>query len=301
MLENLMFNQNKWETFLNYEMAEETRTEISDAEIAEEVTETSTNISNSSEQLLPTRRLSLYIIRQITIKEQLRRFSVPLNLFQDTKFKITRDKSRESSDNEPGPAQSPEDSERSLHSQLSVRGRCEHGHSSSEKVLSTEKLLPDSSIAFITTPVQATRLNTVIKQGGTWKLVRQQTFPPFETATRFQSLSSKPMYTSNDDSIHAQYTIEPWQIRKERLNSLFKKNDTEKTDETNEAAAASDGAGVRLEKENWTLGAKALDSGAQLKVNLAKVHLGPFAPEELTRRRKSMPAETSTSSKYLEQ
>lgn len=316
MLENLLYNQSKWEMLVAQEIAEETRTEISDADLVDDDLETcsGTNISDSSELLLPLRRSSLNPTKQVGLKEQLRRFSVPLNVFQDCKFK-NRDKSRASSvaESRSRGNGSPMGSEHSIHSQLSVRGHCEHGHAMSEKVLSSEKLLPDSSIASITTPVQATRLNTVLKEGGTWKLIRQQTFPPLETAARAHSLAARPLHTSNEDAIYPSRfsKTENGKFDKKdgRFSNIFKRNDTDKTD--NDDASENINVDVtecshNLEKENLDplirgSGGMRRDSagvGSQLRENLTAVQLGVFASDQLLRRRKSMPTETIAYSKF---
>lgn len=306
MLENLLYNQNKWETLVAQELAEETRTEISEADLVEDDLETcsGTNISESSELLLPLRRSSLNPTKPIGLKEQLRRFSVPLNVFQDSRYRA-KDRSRDSLT----PAQyrdvgSPLGSELSIHSQLSVRGHCEPRDE--EKLLSSEKLLPDSSIASITTPVQATRLNTVLKQGASWKLVRQQTFPPLETAARSQSLLCRPLYVSNEDAIYpprcrTDLALAPDAERKaSKFSRSFWKNETDKTENDD----ASENINVDVEdvpadtcamhKENLNLPTgkaarrESLPVGTQLRDNLSAVQLN--TTDQLLRRRKSMPA-----------
>ncbi|XP_052752690.1 dual specificity calcium/calmodulin-dependent 3',5'-cyclic nucleotide phosphodiesterase 1C-like isoform X2 [Galleria mellonella] len=314
MLKNLLYNQNKWETLVAQEIAEETGTEISDADMVDDDLETcsGTNISDSSELLLPLRRSSLNPSKQVGLKEQLRRFSVPLNVFQDTKFR-NKDKSRASSVAEPKNKSntSPLGSEHSIHSQLSVHGHCDHNDGISEKVLSTEKLLPDSSIASITTPVQATRLNTVLKDGGSWKLIRQQTFPPLETTAHAYALAVRPLYMSNEESLYSSRHTKieigvkfETSIKEGTLINLFKRNDIDKTD--HDDASENNNVDItecsrNLEKENqdplnWDSsdgGHRELASiGSQLRDNLTAINLGALASDQLLRRRKSMPADT---------
>lgn len=270
------------------ELGDETRTEISDADLVEDDIETcsGTNMSDSYELLLPTRRSSLNPTKP-GFKEQLRRFSVPLNVFQDTKFK-SRDRSRASPSTEYR-EDSPLGSEYSLQSHMSARGY----ELSAEKVLSTEKLLPDSSIASITTPVQATRLGAVIKEGGSWKLVRQQTFPPLETAAREHALLSRPQYTSNEDALHSpRFTRTDFMQRLESMRdarfSLFKRSETEKPDDDSPDSTNMEGAvALKPEKENCEP-----QRGSQLRENLTAATLGALATDQLLRRRKSMPTET---------
>ncbi|XP_026331892.1 calcium/calmodulin-dependent 3',5'-cyclic nucleotide phosphodiesterase 1C-like isoform X2 [Hyposmocoma kahamanoa] len=308
MLQNLIYNQSKWEMLVQQEMAEETKTEISDADLVDDDLETcsGTNISDSSELLLPLRRSSLNPTKQGSLKEQLRRFSVPLNVFQDTKYK-NREKSRASSATESRSRGNTSlmGSEHSLHSQLSVRGHCEHGHTSASKVLSTEKLLPDSSIASITTPVQATRLSTVLKDGCTWKLTRQQTFPPLETVARAHALAVRPLHTSNEDAIYpSRYSKTEnglFDKNDDRLSNIFKKNDTDKTDidDASESNVDVTECSRNLEKENLDpltkasggLQRESLVLGSQLRDNMTSMQLEIVSPDQLLRRRKSMPTD----------
>ncbi|CAG9558210.1 unnamed protein product [Danaus chrysippus] len=294
MLENLAYNQEKWETLLNQEIAEETKTEISDADMVDDDLETcsNTNISDSSELLLPLRRSSLNPTRPTGFRAQLRRFSVPLNIFQDSRFK-NKEKTRESCEAElRKDIASLMGSEHSIHSQLSV-GHCDHSDKV-EKVLSTEKLLPDSSIASITTPVQATRLNTVIKGGSTWKLVRQQTFPPLHSHAKRQALLCRPLYTSNEDTIYPARERAELEVSAKKTKTLSKKDEADKaykddasdTAKSNETIKGQDVSELKPPKPSD--GRR--DSGTQLRENLTSVKLGPS--DQLLCRRKSMPTDT---------
>lgn len=309
MLSNLLYNQGKWETLVAQEVAEETGTEMSDADACDDDLETcsGTNISDSSELLLPLRRSSLNPAKQSGFKEQLRRFSVPLNVFQDSKYK-NREKSRASSIVEPKSRSngSLDGSEHSIHSQLSIRGQCEHGQGAAEKILSTEKLLPDSSIASITTPIQATRLNTVLKEGGSWKLIRQQTFPPLETAARAHALSVRPLHMSNEDAIYPP-RIPKTDIglkfdtskREGKFSHLFVNRvdiDKTDTDDASENNNVDDTEPRSVEKENKEPGGRREAAGTQLRENLSAVQLGART-DQLLRRRKSMPADVVAYSK----
>lgn len=300
MLENLLYNQSKWEMLVAQELAEETKTEISDADLVDDDLETcsGTNISDSSELLLPLRRSSLNPARPIDFKEQLRRFSVPLNVFQDTKFKY-KEKGRGSLSSElriKGIA-SLIGSEHSIHSQLG--GQCE-SDDDAEKVLSTEKLLPDTSIASITTPVQATRLNTVIKEGGTWKLIRQQTFPPLESIARTHALLCRPKCTSNEDTIYTARSQRGLALTYETeraISNLFKRDETEKT-EIDDASELDVEDFAILNTDNFKKSDVRRDAttvGSQLRDNLSAVQLK--SADQFLRRRKSMPTDTLAFSK----
>ncbi|CAK1553982.1 unnamed protein product [Leptosia nina] len=270
MLENLMYNQNKWESLVAQEIAEETRTEISDADMVDDDLETcsGTNLSDSSEMLLP-RRSSLNPPKPISLRQQLRRFSVPLNVFQDSRFKKSRTASLAETQSKSNVSMI--GSEQSLHSQLSVRGHCETKETK-EKVLSSENLLPDSSIASITTSCQASRLKTVLKDGNTWKLVRQATFPPMEMSGQAQALLCRPLYTSSEDTTtrQADYPDKTYKFKEEK-----------------------DNMGHYEEKENINTSNRSTNRlrGSQLRENLSAVNLSMFPANELLGRRKSMPAE----------
>lgn len=301
MLENLLYNQNKWEALMDQEIAEETKTEISDADIVEDDIEINTNISDSSELLLPLRRCSFNPAKPTNLKQQLRRFSVPLNVFQDSKFKI-KQKSRESL----AELKVVMGSAQSIQSQLSVGVQYER-NDDSEKVLSTEKLLPDLSITSITTPVQATRLCAVIKDSGTSKLIRQQTFPPLVTVARSHTLLSRPMCTSNEEAVYPSHRTTDFTLTLEdRLNNLFKEKDIKKTDKDDASETSNvsvvDGSDNRL-RENVKSALKQSSEfcgqdnwGSQLRDNLSSIHLS--SSEQLFRRRKSMPTDVIAFCKF---
>lgn len=308
MLKNLLYNQNMWETLLAEELLEETGTEISDADLVDDDIDTSsvTNVSDSSELLLPLRRSSLNPAKPTGIKEHLRRFSVPLNVFQDTKFK-NRDKRGSSAADHSQSHGSQNGSEHSLHSQLSIRGQCDLASTSAERVLSTENLLPDSSIALITTPVQATRLNTVLKHGAIWKLVRQQTFPPLEGTPR-------PYEMSNEDPLPSRFRSETvlkfdTSKKESRFSNLFKRSDTGRSEgEDSQGSRTESNSEVpeaprNLEKENLDPFVKptrreSVGVGSQLRDNITSVQLSVFTSDQLLRRRKSMPTDAITYSKF---
>lgn len=279
MLRNLRYNQGQWDQLVAEELAEETGTEISDAElVADDLETVSDNISESSELLLP-RRSSLTPAKQRGFKDQLRRFSVPLNVFQDSKFK-NRERSQTSSNESEARG-----SEHSLHSQLSVRGQCAAG---GEKAISAEKLLPDLSIASLTTPRQATRLAALAEPA---RLLRQQTFPPPDGA-RAVALAARPLHASNDDAVYPRQTKTEigQKLLEGRIRNLFKKTDNDDASENNKVVVT--GSPQNLEKENRDPCAERRESapvGSQLRDNMA-VTL-PLQPEHLLRR-KSMPTDT---------
>lgn len=300
MMRNLLYNQNKWETLMAEELAEETKTEVSEADIIEdeddEEEDETGSMSDSAERLLPLRRRSLTTKKRSGMRRQIRRFSVPLNVFQDSCLK-NKDSARVTSKlDEPSCSKtlpSPMGSEHSLHSQLSISGHCEPGQSAdAEKALCSEKLLPDSSIASITTPAQASRLQAL-------KLVRQQTFPPLESTSRGPPLT-RSLYTSNEDAMFrtenkslSQMVMEANAIE-EKINSLLKNTKTKKTDKGNASRESS------LEKDiiklSWGTSSRtgrreSAPIGSQLRDNLTSVQLSGIASDPVLQRRKSMPTD----------
>ncbi|GBP00257.1 High affinity cAMP-specific 3',5'-cyclic phosphodiesterase 7A [Eumeta japonica] len=274
MSQNLLYNQCKWEMLLAQEIAEETRTEISDAELVEDELDTSPgiDISESAEQLLPLRRGSL------------------------------------------NPAQVPSDKYKD---HLSLGEQCDH-HAAADPVhLSTECLRPDSSIASITTPRQATRLSCVLKDGPGWKLIRQQTFPPLEATPRPRPAAR---HVSDEDAIYpSQHTKTEYgqnytDAASSGLSSIYKKNDSDKTDNENASEDKVDigECSSNLEKENLdstTASGRrgsAPEASALLRHNLSATELhcagtvedpAPAPQPHHLRRRKSMPTEMLSTGK----
>lgn len=223
MMHFLKYNQNQWEKRVAAEQAEETRTEMSDAEIIDENEsqhesivhftneiddeEIAVDLSDSSEVLLPgnvklPRRSSLQV-PTISSKYD-RRLSMPLNppkIILPTKDMLSRDAIREefeakfdndsfslfSSDSDSVP--------RNKSSDNSVPDR--------ERPLSAETLLPDLSIATMSNSACADHLNRVMhgaasvsntctssSSNASKHLVRQQTFPPLQPYVRARYMSA---------------------------------------------------------------------------------------------------------------
>lgn len=207
MMYYLKNNQAQWEKRVAAELAEETRTEISDAEALDEdesvhdaaadgveEDDIAVDLSDSSEVLLPDkvkmpRRSSLQVPNAPTKYD--RRLSMPLNppkIILPTKDLLSRDAIREeleakldadsfsllSSDSDSVP--------RNKSSDNSVPDR--------ERPLSAETLVPDLSIATMSNSACADHLNRVMHGSGSGPsaagintskhLVRQQTFPPLQ-------------------------------------------------------------------------------------------------------------------------
>lgn len=296
MLENLSHNQSEWEKLVEIEIAETVGFDTMDADMADDELDTcsGTNVSDSAELLLPLRRSSLNPPKQVDLREQWRRFSVQLNMFQDCKIK-NRDKTNKSSmaDSESHRSGGSADS---LHSDRFDRGK----FIIEEMVLSKEKLLPDSSIAFITTPRQATRLSNVLNESGGLRLFRQQTFPPLEGTATQPAYNPRRRHTASN---HPHYS-EISKLRQETaLSNMFKNKYIDKTD--NDDASENNNIDLtecsrNLEKENldplitrYTQNRReSAPVGSQLRDNLTSVHVNALANEQLLRRRKSMPTDT---------
>ncbi|XP_021930997.1 uncharacterized protein LOC110835253 isoform X3 [Zootermopsis nevadensis] len=199
MMGHLRGNQSRWEALVQQELAEETRTEISDAEVLDEeiggnseeeaVTETD-DITASVELLLPDspspRRPSLpcHNNEMDSMKRVGRRHSVPLSVPCPppiTRTIIRREslpvaEHRAQRRYPSGPIlQLEEEAETQLgQSSLSLLSTCSSGphHSSGgasgqdNRPVSAENLLPEPSITSITTSTEASRLSSVLHGGG---------------------------------------------------------------------------------------------------------------------------------------
>ena len=220
MMDHLKYNQIQWESRLQAEIAEETRTEISDAEILEDdmddiddPIESIIDLSDSSEVLLPnlmkhSRRSSLQVM-SINSKLNERRLSVPIHcipkIILPPREYVAPDSFQESDehklDNDSISICSSDDSD-SLH--RGARGSSTGSTADKERPLSAENLLPDCSIASMTDGICADRLNLVLHGaascgnttnlltvGTSKQLIRQQTFPPLQPYIRARYMSSQ--------------------------------------------------------------------------------------------------------------
>ncbi|XP_055534582.1 uncharacterized protein LOC129724022 isoform X2 [Wyeomyia smithii] len=224
MMYHLKFNQNQWESKLQAEINEETRTEISDAELLEEEVadesddqdEPALDLSDSSEVLIPNiskfeRRGSLQIPGFCSARNE-RRFSVPVHSIP----KIVLPARDHRGSNHPPESIQESDEHKFDNDSLSIfssdsdslhrgaRGSSTGSTADRERPLSAENLLPDCSIASMTDGVCGDRLNLVLHGAvsvgntanlltvGTSKhLIRQQTFPPLQPYIRTRYMSSQ--------------------------------------------------------------------------------------------------------------
>nr|XP_029729554.1 uncharacterized protein LOC109400568 isoform X1 [Aedes albopictus] len=223
MMYHLKYNQIQWESKLQAEMNEETRTEISDAELLDEDVDDNDDqdeplhdLSDSSEILIPSaakfgRRSSLQISGFCGARSE-RRFSVPIHSIP--KIVLPARDHRET--NLPPESIQESDEHKFDNDSLSIfssdsdslhrgaRGSSTGSTADRERPLSAENLLPDCSIASMTAGICGDRLNLVLHGAvsvgnnanlltvGTSKhLIRQQTFPPLQPYVRTRYMSSQ--------------------------------------------------------------------------------------------------------------
>lgn len=221
MMYFLKYNQVQWDKRVAAELAEETRTEMSDAEVLEEEEEEedeadggegpddelAVDISDSSEVLLPDvrlpRRSSLQVPASGSSKYD-RRLSVPVNpprIILPTKDLLSRDAIREDME-----AKFDNDSFSLLSSDSDSIHRNKSSENSGqdrERPLSAETLVQELSIATMSNSACAYQLNRVmhgassvgntnmLSAANTSKqLIRQQTFPPLQPYVRARYMSA---------------------------------------------------------------------------------------------------------------
>ncbi|KAL1130495.1 hypothetical protein AAG570_011743 [Ranatra chinensis] len=218
MMRHLHNNQAKWEALIQQELAEETKTEISEAEEFPDEADVES-----------LRRVSLPSGGTPTVEiieesgERVRRHSVPVST-QGARLglpcTVIRRDSLPTADPRRRFTLGPifhfeEDEEISLVSSCSSQGlqRSSGSHSApnDERPVSAENLLPDLSIATITSSSEASRLSSVLHGGAaggglqppqpTARLTRQQTFPPVQPYVRVRYMSTTAeMHTSVSSS-----------------------------------------------------------------------------------------------------
>ncbi|KPJ10282.1 High affinity cAMP-specific 3',5'-cyclic phosphodiesterase 7A, partial [Papilio machaon] len=273
MLDNLLSNQNKWERLIAMEVPEKNPTEAPDTDVADDNIESGSGLSDSSELLLPGRRSSLNPIKPRGFKEQLRRFSVPLNIFQERKIKRYVKSRASASSSEMRRDTSRLDIEFSIRSQQCSPKRGERATFATEKYLSTENLLQvddadDDSYQKIPTS-ETTFLECLLASRHLHKSAEDTRFSP---------------PTTKSDFLHRLENLKATRFR------WFKKSEAEKSDQ-NEASTSGTATqeGGRRDKR----GEAALAVGSRLRDNLSAVTLDGLHLEQLTPRRKSMPADSS--------
>lgn len=319
MIKNLKFNQNKWESLVQEELANE----ISEAneEIEEEADKTSlTNVSDTIELLIPLRRNSLATSKASNMRYQLRRFSVPLNIFQDYKLK---NKENQENLNDIKNCGKP-DCFLNLHSQLSI-SKLSNVKCSKENV-SCEKNLPEPSNTYAKNLSQANHICSILREPS-WKLLRQQTFPPLESVShseefpRQKLLSHKSedrnfnsLETSKTDIIHNLRGIskckDNMRISNTIIKNEFKKTDSigcgsscrmVRTNEQNNALVDILECTGKLDKENFDPSTRqsiikrreSAPVGSQFRDSNTSFQMQPVRNELLSERRRSVPMDST--------
>lgn len=224
MMKNLKYNQIQWETKVAAELAEETRTEISDAEALEQDVDDEEDedevddvdhrdhrgieLSDSSEVLLPEIRLprrSSLQVPSFGISRFDRRNSAPVNQPPKIVLPLKEQRSREAI-REDMEARFENDTFSMLSSDSDsfAKGRSsDNSVPDRERPLSAETLVPDLSIAAMSNSACADRLNMVMHgassmnntnmltaSSATKQLIRQQTFPPLQPYVRARYMSA---------------------------------------------------------------------------------------------------------------
>ncbi|XP_052746544.1 uncharacterized protein LOC112042884 isoform X2 [Bicyclus anynana] len=293
MIKNLTYNQKQWENMLALELSKGIKINVTDSDLLDDYLDSCSDkdVSESSELLLPIRKTSLKKNKPSGLKQKLRRLSAPLHALQDSLFKSKGNDRASTSPAAHGAT--PLGSLQSIHSLLHEYGLVKH--MDAEEKLSAQKLLPKTSIASLTTPAQASRLRTVFKNGGSWRLVRQQSFPPLDSS-RISSRFSRSLCASADDAIYAQRDKDVLQTekikRKTKIETKEEKVDaiSNKIRESTEIRRVQKkDLNLPLEKSTQGLRRDSLPVGTQFRDNLSQFKLN--ATDEM-RRRKSMPTVT---------
>lgn len=212
MMRYLKYNEKQWDQRLQAEIAEETRTEISDAELLEEDIDESDDsrieYAGSPEMILPeiksSRRSSLQI-PTYSLKDRERRLSVPLHqvpkiILPSREHSMRQNEALLESDEVEHRFDQDSLSILSSDSESGQRARSSI-ESNEERPLSAENLLPDLNIASMTASACGDKLNFVMHGSTNFPphflgvttskhLVRQQTFPPLQPYVRARYMSS---------------------------------------------------------------------------------------------------------------
>lgn len=216
MMRHLKCNEKQWDVRLQAEIAEETRTEMSDAENIESVfdegnedddDDSRTDFPGSPEMILPeiksSRRSSLQI-PTYSLKDRERRLSVPLHNVPKIILPPREHGTRHiepflESDEHDHKLDQDSLSMLSSESESGPRARSSIDSNDNDRPLSAENLLPDLNIASMTDC--ADKLNIVMHGSTNFPqhmlgiatskhLIRQQTFPPLQPYIRTRYMSS---------------------------------------------------------------------------------------------------------------
>ncbi|XP_077282259.1 uncharacterized protein LOC143908466 isoform X2 [Temnothorax americanus] len=214
LMKYLKINQKKWETLINQEATEEREAEISELDELEGVISSGEETaadedSGSIDLLIPAAYVQTARMPTLPGRVELdrigRRHSVPLSMSKSLQLPLKQTSRRESL---PSKQVKTKDSfcrkienqsllEPSSLSLLSSKSNMTESPNVSvfERPVSAENLLPETSIASITSSTEASRLNTVLQldnqyNAQTKQLTRQQTFPPLQPCARMRYMSA---------------------------------------------------------------------------------------------------------------
>lgn len=213
LMEYLKTNQKKWEALINQEIVDREQTEIEISELDEPEGAISSDDeiaanddSGSIDLLIPaayaqTTRMPT-LPGRIGLDRVGRRHSVPLSISKPLSIPLRQTSRRESLPTEQIKAKSSLQKlenqsllEPSSFSLLSSKSSIAGSSNASERPVSAEDLLPETSIASITSSTEASKLNTVLQSdeqpnAQIRQLTRQQTFPPLQPYTRTRYMSA---------------------------------------------------------------------------------------------------------------
>lgn len=213
LMEYLKANQKKWEALINQEATEQTETDVSELDEPEGAISSGEETaadedSGSIDLLIPAAYTQ--IARMPTLPGRVgldrvgRRHSVPLNISKQLSVLLRQTPRRESLPSEQIKAKSSLQElenqsllEPSSFSLLSSKSSVVESSNvnTTERPVSVEDLLPETSIASITSSTEVSRLCTVLQSDDQSsaqikQLTRQQTFPPLQPYSRTRYMST---------------------------------------------------------------------------------------------------------------
>ncbi|XP_072752899.1 uncharacterized protein [Anoplolepis gracilipes] len=213
LMEYLRTNQKKWETLINQETSEQTETEISELDEPEGAISSgeeaaANDDSGSIDLLIPAAYAQTAQMPTLPGRVGLdrvgRRHSVPLSISKPLSVPLRQTPRRESLPSEQIKVKSSlqklenqsllEPSSLSLLSSKSSMADSSNV-STTERPVSAEDLLPETSIASITSNTEASKLSSVLQSdvqpnAQIKQLTRQQTFPPLQSYVRTRYMSA---------------------------------------------------------------------------------------------------------------
>ncbi|XP_034946298.1 uncharacterized protein [Chelonus insularis] len=228
LMDHLRANQKRWEELITQENIEDAKTEMSDLEEAKDTISSDEEVEgmqaedSSSDVLLPepagpstsstSRRSSLPV--QISIQLSGRRHSVPANMLKILPSPRAHRRESIPADDKTKQSLLKRDSLNKLSSLSLLSSRSSLidsavNDSSGERPVSAENLLPEPSIASITSSVKASRLCCVLQpecRTTNKQLTRQQTFPPLQpyARTRYMSTTAEMSKCRTDTLMEAE-------------------------------------------------------------------------------------------------